>query len=194
MRIQLIVVSIISSALILFAACHSAKVATAKKTDTNTSVVAPKVAKVTGPPMIIYKTIGNYNDFVPVTLSEDGNSIVSYPAPSDLKVGEELMQPTPLKDGFLIDNRGINEHTAFTNIPYTEYAGMKEAPKLEELMNRIVDKHPFQLMFVCGVKSSYGSSSQELIIKANQMIDNGTIYQACKCSKPKANIQVVPKQ
>ena len=41
------------------------------------------------PPVVIYKTAKDYSRHVPVGLSEDGQTIVSYPAVSDVKVGDK---------------------------------------------------------------------------------------------------------
>lgn len=82
------------------------------------------------PRAIIYKTNGDFDNFVPVTLSEDKHTIISYPAPSDITPSQK---PIKLTDGYLLDRRGINTNTAFTRYTYTEYASLKSAPSIDEL-------------------------------------------------------------
>lgn len=82
----------------------------------------------------IYKTNGDYNDKVPVTLNARRDGLVSYPGPSDL-IG---CRPVRLKDGFLLDRRGINPSTAFTRWTYEEYSKLPSAPSTEEIMANII--------------------------------------------------------
>ncbi|MBZ0241928.1 MAG: hypothetical protein K8F24_01820 [Bacteroidales bacterium] len=41
-----------------------------------------------GPPTIVYKTTGDFDELVPVQIADDQSSIVSFPHPSDLKQGD----------------------------------------------------------------------------------------------------------
>lgn len=99
------------------------------------------------PSAIIYKTVKNYNNNVPVTLNADKSTIVSYPAPTDIYYNGNLALPTQLDNGFLLDNRGIGTNVAFTDYTYEQYAAMKEAPSIEELMHHIIDKNPLIAMY-----------------------------------------------
>ena len=99
------------------------------------------------PPAIIYKTTVNYNDNVPVIMNESRTEIISYPAPTDLRRSDGYCTPTPLSNGFLLDNRGINSNVAFTNYTYKEYAALENAPTMTELMSRIVNKYPLEIMY-----------------------------------------------
>ena len=45
----------------------------------------------------IYKTNGNYNDNVPVTMNADGSQLISYPAPSDISsASAPCLSPTDI--------------------------------------------------------------------------------------------------
>lgn len=89
----------------------------------------------TVPMAIVYQTSGdNAMDLVPITLSADGKSIVSYPAPGDLNDGQT---PINLGDGWWLDRRGLSAHSVFTTYTYEEYEAMQHAPALQELMNHI---------------------------------------------------------
>ncbi len=82
----------------------------------------------------IYKTDGDYADWVPVTLDSRHRRLVSYPAPSDLAGAA----PVRLSDGFLLDRRGVSGNTAFTRWTYREYAAMESAPSPAEIMEAII--------------------------------------------------------
>ena len=75
-----------------------------------------------GPPTIIYKTRADYSNNVPIILSEDKTVILSYPAPADLKPDGAFSTPTLLKNGYLLDNRGVNANVAFLKMSYQEYS------------------------------------------------------------------------
>lgn len=100
-------------------------------------------------PFIVYKTKSNYNQNVPVILNDTKTVIVSYPAPSDLKLANELRLPTELSKGYLLDNKGIGINVAFTSYTYEEYATLDVAPSIDQLMNRIIDKDPLVELYDC---------------------------------------------
>ena len=116
---------------------------------------------------VVYKTSKDYSAFVPVILSADKKEIVSYPAPTDVYYRGKLAYPVALKNGYCLDIRGINEYAAFTDFTYQEYAALKTAPTKEELMKRIIDKHPVQEIIYCGPRANYRNETEEL----NRLID-----------------------
>lgn len=81
----------------------------------------------------IYKMNGDYADLVPVTLNQARNTVVSYPAPSDLRNSE----PVRLADGFLLDRRGIGLNTVFTRWTYEDYSALLTAPAPKEILANI---------------------------------------------------------
>lgn len=122
-------------------------------------------------PVVIYKTRSDYSDLVPVILNDDRTRIVSYPDPQDLQWNGTLMLPVLLAKGYLLDNRGINEHVAFLNMTYKEYSQLKQPPHLVELMLRIRDRQPLTEMYRCGFRSDYS----DLIYELNVLIDRGLV-------------------
>ena len=114
------------------------------------------------PPVIVYKTTGDYYRLVPVTLNESRDQITSYPAPSDLYTGGELALPVKLENGYLLDQRGINENAAFTSYTYEEYSRMRTAPTLSELMDNIRDSEPFEEIYDCGKISEFKDPVKDL--------------------------------
>ena len=104
---------------------------------------------------VIYKTKADYSQYVPVTLSDDGSSIVSYPAPTDVYYHGVIALPTRLADGYLLDNRGITPHSSFVRITYDDYSKLKDAPPLSELYKMIIDKAPFTEMYDLGERNDY---------------------------------------
>jgi len=129
-----------------------------------------------GPQLLVYKTKGNYNNLVPVMLSEDRTQIVSYPHPKDLITGSGFPIPMNLNDGYLLDNRGIGKNVAFLNITYKEYSQLKEVPLLKELYKRIIDTDPLIELCNCGLKKETIRQTSQL----NKLIDKKKLRTICK--------------
>jgi hypothetical protein len=126
--------------------------------------------KITQEPTItVYKTKENYNNLVPIRLSDDKTQILSYPAPTDLKKDGKFLYPTELEGGLLIDNLGISKNTAFIKLTYEEYAALESTLPLSELFKLIVDKAPFLEMYDCGNKQSFTNLMDQL----NEQIKKG---------------------
>jgi len=116
------------------------------------------------PPTIVYKTVKDYNKNVAIYLSQDKKTITGYPAPTDVSANS---YPTPLKKGYLLDNRGIGENIAFISMTYEEYALLKKLPSITELENMIIDRDPIKEMYYCGVRGTYSDVSE-----LNKLIDS----------------------
>ncbi|MEI8045891.1 MAG: hypothetical protein WCI92_00825 [Bacteroidota bacterium] len=123
---------------------------TAKKAEKEQS--GPMVT-IAGPQVIIYKTKKDYSKLVPISLSEDKKTIVSYPDVKDVYYNGNLAYPTPLHDGFLLDNRGITKNTAFINLTYDEYSKLAKTPTADQLIKMIIDTDPLTKMYSCGIRS-----------------------------------------
>jgi len=149
--------------MVAFSACKSAK------TQVDATAGEFLTAWMPSAPAVIYKTKGNYFNLVPVMMNEERTRIVSYPDPSDLRQGDRLMTPQKLRKGFLLDNRGINEHVAFLNISYEEYSKLETPPNIYEMSLMILDKEPLAEMYYCGLRSDY----KDLIYEMNVLIDRG---------------------
>ncbi len=100
-------------------------------------------------PITIYMTKADYSNLVPIGLSSDKGSVVSYPAPSDLRRGNGYTTPIPLAQGYWFDRRGVGLNTAFTSLTYEEYAALEVAPKPDELLKMLVDSDPFIELIHC---------------------------------------------
>jgi len=120
------------------------------------------------PPVIIYKTKNDYSKNVPVILSEDKSKVISFPAQRDIKKGDDFAYPTPLADGYLLDNRGINQNAAFLKFTYLDYYNMDNVPDAARLMNYILDKEPFTEIYQCGRRGDYKNAEEELNLKIKQ--------------------------
>lgn len=123
---------------------------------------------------VIYRTSGDYNDNVPVTLSADGKSLLSYPAVSD--VSPAVSTPVPLKDGWMLDRRGISLQSVFTTYTYLQYSQLPETPSPETLLRKIIP----------GAKVT---EIKELPIPASEAISNPSL-----CLKYIDNTPVVAPQ
>jgi hypothetical protein len=122
-------------------------------------------------PTIVYKTTKDFSDFVAVIMNTERTKIVSYPAPTDLSLNSK---PTKLKNGYLLDNRGISENTVFLNYSYEVYINLKTAPSLAEMQKNILEKYPLTEMFLCGSRYSFKDEVSEL----NALID--ARFKGCK--------------
>lgn len=123
--------------------CHSVNKVTDTPQATDTSamqtaeLVAPEVGGTHSalPRAVVYKMNGDYINNVPVTVGADGQTIISYPAPTDLTPGST---PLPMDDGYYLDRRGINANTRFLRFTYEEYRALQQAPSLEQLRSAII--------------------------------------------------------
>lgn len=121
-----------------------------------------KEVSIPGPRVIIYKTKADYSKNIPVLLSPDKKSVVSYPDIRDIKIDDQYTYPTQLKDGYLLDNRGITVDVAFINLTYEEYAALPKTPNSQELLLMVIDKKPIKKMYMCGLKSKFTDLEQQL--------------------------------
>ena len=126
------------------------------------------------PQAIVYKTNHDYSDLVPVIMNPEKTQIVTYPAPSDLFYKGKLAKPTALKNGYWLDNRGINERVVFLKYTYETYSQLKEAPGLSEMMLNIAEKNPLTELIICGERNKFNNPVSDL----NSLIDNG--FPGCK--------------
>lgn len=128
-------------------------------------------AAVPSPPTIVYKTKADYFNNVPVILSADKQTIVAYPDPKDLTIDNKLCLPTPLEQGYLLDNRGINSNVGFLKISYQEYSSLASPPSINELKTLLLDADPLIELYDLGPKYNYKNMEMEInqIITRNQL-------------------------
>ena len=110
---------------------------------------------------------------MPVQLSADGKSIVSYPGPSDVKAGGHYLSPVKLHKGYLLDRIGVGRNTAFVKYCYYRYSRLKSVSP-DKLLHKIDRKARISEMYDCGVRGTY--TVQQL----NDMIDKGELAKKCK--------------
>lgn len=157
----------------LIPGCICKKKASVKTETTQISISGTKmnsenISSEALPHIIIYKTKMDYSKLVPVLMNKEKNDIISYPAPSDLKIGGVLAVPTLLLEGYLLDNRGIGPDVAFLDMTYEQYSLLKEVPDKNNLMSRIIDRNPLVEMWDCGQRTNTNPDLQML----NKMIQN----------------------
>jgi hypothetical protein len=131
------------------------------------------------PGVMVYKTKNDYRDKVPVVLSSDRRSIISYPHPKDLFSDGKLAMPDRLEGGYLLDNRGVQENTAFLSYTYEEYGSLSSPPSLQVMYGKILDKDPLTELCNCGDKSVY----TDVKLQINQLIRKNMLRQSCKVIK-----------
>ncbi len=133
---------------------------------------------VPGPPTIIYKTKKDYSQNVPVILNDEKTKIVAYFSPKDFIKNGEIVYPTKLENGYLLDNLGINENVAFTSYKIDTYTKTMRMITVKDLFEHIIDKDPLLEMYNCGNRSTY----KDVVAEINRAIKNG---QLSKCKKLK---------
>lgn len=129
----------------------------------STQMTAPSF--VPGPKAIVYKTKHDYHDRVPVLMNEARTEILSYPAPGDVYYQGRLAYPTPLAEGYWLDNRGIGAYVAFLDYTYEEYSRLPKSPSRAELMQHLLDKHPLVEAWNCGLRTDYQDEVAELNVR-----------------------------
>lgn len=159
--------SYIALAAALTMSCHHAKQAV------SAAPLAPafQQSEVASPRAIVYRTRADYSRLVPVLLSADRKQVVSYPARTDVSTRS---LPTPLADGWLLDNRGIGANVAFTTWTYEEYRALPATPSSNEILAHIVDADPLVEAWLCQPRATYSGHEEELL---NALIENG--FQGC---------------
>ncbi len=130
-----------------------------------------------GPHVLVYRTTTDLADKVPVILTDDGSSLVSYPDPDDVR--NAAARPTPLHQGYLLDNRGIGLNVAFLSMTYADYSALPSVPSEVELMNLIADKHPLKELCDCGSRAAFTDVPAQL----DSLIDEGRLRTLCKVLK-----------
>ncbi|WP_291530129.1 hypothetical protein [Bacteroides sp. UBA939] len=164
--------------LVLLSGCRSAKketTMTSDKLNVEMNFVA-KLPSITGgkpastsPVVYVYKTKADYLHQVPVIMDEARTRILSYPAPGDLKMGEGLRLPTPLDNGYLLDNKGIGPNVAFLTYTYEEYSQLLAVPSIDDLMSHILEKYPLLEIHACGRRADY----KDIVVEINRKIAEG---------------------
>jgi hypothetical protein len=122
----------------MLAACNSSK-----------HSVSEAAAPAANEPFLIYKTVADYSQNVPVILNADKTMIVSYPSPSDVSVNGQLLKPIELENGYLLDRKGISMNVAFTSYTYEAYSKLDVAPSIDKLKDRIIDDDPLLEFYDC---------------------------------------------
>lgn len=125
-------------------------------------------------PVIIYKTIRDFSDYVPVIMNEDKTAILSYPDRMDIFSVSSQNKPIALSKGYLLDNRGINENAAYLKLTYEAYNNLENTPNLDELIGMILEKNPLVELYYCGNLSDY----KDFIPELNSLIERG--FPGCK--------------
>lgn len=148
------------------------------------TIFAEEVAgqSVPGPHLIIYKAKRSYRNSVPVILSADKRSIISYPDPHDLSVNGKNATPVYLGKGYYLDNRGIDTNTAFLSASYSDYAKLKTPPLIDEMQGMIRDRRPIDFMCDCGLRASYADpvAAAKKLVKDKQLEKKCTVMKRGK--------------
>jgi hypothetical protein len=129
---------------------------------------------VLAPRLYVYKTKNDYYSLVPVSLSADKKSIVSYPHPRDLKIDGKFAYPVKLRNGYYLDVKGIDKNVAFLKITYEDYAKLSTPPSIIQLKELILDSDPLLELWDCGIKANDPEEIQKISqwIVSNKLVEN----------------------
>jgi hypothetical protein len=141
-----------------------------KRAQNEAGIEKSKVVTMAGPPTVIYKTKADYVNLVPVGMSEDRKSIVSYPNMTDMLPNN---YPIKLSAGYYFGSVSVN--SGFLKLTMEEYAALNELPSPEKLYDMLTDKDPFLEMYACGSRYEFKEIEKEL----NQIIDSGKLTSRC---------------
>ncbi len=130
-------------------------------------------------PLMVYRTVHDLHDRVPVGLDAERRHIISYPQPKDLQVDGKLLLPTKLQQGWWLDNKGIGLNTGFLRLTYTEYAALPEAPPLAEMEAMLLERDPLEALCDCGTQGSMADPVMEI----NALLKKGKLRERCKMLK-----------
>lgn len=120
------------------------------------------------PDVVVYKTINDYVDNVPVIMDAERTRIVRYPAPADVRRGNVYATPIRLDDGYLLDCFGITRNVVFLDYTFEQYANLEQAPSLDEMMLHVIDRNPLVEIWNCGKRTQYKSIEDiNVVVKSN---------------------------
>jgi hypothetical protein len=139
-------------------------------------LLAQDHSSVAMPHILVYKAKKQYRSLVPVQLSGDGKTVVSYPDPVDVKTGSGYPLPVLLHKGYWLDKFGVGLNTAFIKMTYEQYSKLKTVPTPDELFNMIVDKAPVTELCDCGSRQDRKYTVKYL----NGLIDGRRLRKECK--------------
>ena len=114
----------------------------------------------------IFKVHGCRPDInVPITVSPDGGSVISYPAPGDLIPPIAI----PLADGFWLDRRGIGPDTRYTVFTIEEYKNIGDKLTPSYLLSHLGDAAWPIVIY----ELPYPASEENLVARADSLIRLG---------------------
>ncbi len=119
------------------------------------------------PKAIVYRTDGDYQSNVSITLSSDGGRVMSFPAPSD--VSTEMSTPIVLHKGYLLARNGVSRNTAFLDYTYDEYSKLHATPSPTELLKHILKRNAVTEAYVLPITQSEAVANPD---KCNEFISN----------------------
>ena len=138
-------------------------------------VEAPSPAPIGGkklamPRAVIYKTNGNYNDNVKVVLNSRYNTLVYYPATTDVNSDAS---PMVLADGWLLDRQGgLSMNTAFLKWTYSQYHSLPQTPSPKELIENLLPDAKVTQMITLDMTNTAAQNDTAYV---NQLIRSGQI-------------------
>lgn len=160
---------------LLFLLITSCGILSKKETLTSLEMSDPKVTSVSSISMhdlkkvVVYKTKKDYVLKVPILMSELKETIIAYPAPTDLSNSLNGQNAIKLENGYLLDLIGISKNSVFTDYNIESYKN-SVLPSLQMLSEKIIDFNPFTEMYYCDFNQS--ESSLNTLIRNHHLADS----------------------
>ncbi len=135
-KIYILLIAVIAAGLSVNAQKHGAKQSKLPQTVRGVNPAAKGQTQDSFiPKAVIYTMNGDWSQYVPVNVTEDGATLISFPAPSDIKA---FSTPVNVGDGYWLDRRGIGPNTVFTRWTYAEYSQLPTVPAPDEILDNII--------------------------------------------------------
>jgi hypothetical protein len=81
-----------------------------------------------------------------------------------------------LAEGYLLDNRGIDNNVAFLGMTYDEYSMLEQVPSPDSLLKLVIDSNPLTELYNCGNRYVFKNDTADM----NQLIRDGGL-ERCRC-------------
>lgn len=99
-------------------------------------------------PVVIYKTKADFDQLVPIAVAGEPPRLISYPHPTDLKFSDgSYRYPLHLKEGYLLDRKGVGPQTVFLRLTYEDYCA--QPPDPSTLLTLIAEADPMEEIWHC---------------------------------------------
>lgn len=164
-----IVFSVLGTLIFLFLVVSNGCKSSHKLSQPQTEQIPMKPA-----PVVIYKTKANFDRLVPIAVAGEPPRLASYPDPTDLKFSDgSYRHPLHLKEGYLLDRKGVGPQTVFLRLTYEAYCA--QPPDPSTLLSLIAESDPMEEIWHCHLPYH----SDALVDTLNHLITSQLLNRRC---------------